>query len=309
MVQEISRTGNVGTGSLSGASVQMQARRSSTFFHSLAFVIGFGAIFTLLGSAAGLLGQNLNSYLPLIQRLGAILLAIFGLTTLGVIGWIVNRLRANARLAANPAVAALVDILGFLNALMYTERRVTELHKVKRGWGYLSSALMGVSFSAGWVPCVGPILASILFLASDSATVVQGAVLLAIYSLGLGLPFLLTGAAFGRATAILRRLNRHANVVSLVSGIFLLYVAWLLWGDQLTMLTTQFAFLNQWVFVLEEALSSSIGVETALSAGALNAAPLAFVAGIISFISPCVLPLIPAYIGYLSGAALSGGRS
>ena len=309
MVQDISRAGNVGTGSLSSSSVQRQAGRGSTFLHSLAFVIGFGAIFTLLGSAAGLLGQNLNSYLPLIQRLGAILLAVFGLTTLGLIGWIVNKIRANERLNANPAVAALVDILGFLNALMYTERRVTELHKVKRGWGYLSSALMGVSFSAGWVPCVGPILASILFLASDSATVVQGALLLAIYSLGLGLPFLLTGAAFGRATAILRRLNRHANIVSLVSGIFLLYVAWLLWSDQLTMLTTQFAFLNQWVFVLEEALSTSVGVDTAFSAGALSAAPLAFIAGIISFISPCVLPLIPAYIGYLSGAALSGGRS
>lgn len=309
MVQDISRVGNVGTGNLSKAPEQAQARRTSTFLHSLAFVIGFGAIFTLLGSAAGLLGQSLNSYLPLIQRIGAILLAIFGLTTLGIIGWIVNRVRANGRLIANPAVAALLDILGFLNALMYTERRVTELHKVKRGWGYLSSALMGVSFSAGWVPCVGPILASILFLASDSATAVQGALLLAIYSLGLGLPFLITGAAFSRATDILRRLNRHANIVSLVSGIFLLYVAWLLWADQLTMLTTQFAFLNQWVFLLEEVLSSSVGVDAVFSAGALNAAPLAFIAGIISFISPCVLPLIPAYIGYLSGAALSGGRN
>ena len=268
-----------------------------------------GAIFTLLGSAAGFLGQNLNNYLPLVQRLGAVLLAVFGLTTLGTVGWIVSRVRANERLIANPAVAALVDILGFLNALMYTERRVTELHRVKRGWGYLSSALMGVSFSAGWVPCVGPILASILFLASDSTTVVQGALLLAIYSLGLGLPFLLTGAAFSRATEILRRLNRHANIVSLVSGLFLLYVAWLLWADQLTMLTTQFAFLNQWVFLLEDTLSSTVGVNAAFNAGALNAAPLAFIAGIISFISPCVLPLIPAYIGYLSGAALSGGRS
>ena len=307
MVQDISSVGRVGTGNLSKA--PEQAKRASTFLHSLAFVIGFGAIFTLLGSAAGLLGQSLNSYLPLIQRLGAVLLAIFGLTTLGIIGWIVNRVRANERLISNPAVAALVDILGFLNALMYTERRVTELHKVKRGWGYLSSALMGVSFSAGWVPCVGPILASILFLASDSATAVQGALLLAIYSLGLGLPFLITGAAFSRATEILRRLNRHANIVSLVSGVFLLYVAWLLWADRLTMLTTQFAFLNQWVFLLEEALSSSIGVDAVFSAGALNAAPLAFIAGIISFISPCVLPLIPAYIGYLSGAALSGARS
>ena len=309
MVQNISNAANIQAGTRSKTPAPGQASRSSTFLHSLAFVIGFGAIFTLLGSAAGFLGQNLNSYLPLVQRVGAVLLAVFGLTTLGVIGWIVSRVRANGRLIANPAVAALVDILGFLNALMYTERRVTELHKVKRGWGYLSSALMGVSFSAGWVPCVGPILASILFLASDSATVAQGALLLAIYSLGLGLPFLLTGAAFSRATAILRRLNRHANIVSLVSGVFLLYVAWLLWADQLTMLTTQFAFLNQWVFLLEDTLSSTVGVDSAFNAGALNAAPLAFVAGIISFISPCVLPLIPAYIGYLSGAALSGGRS
>ena len=309
MVQNISSAANVQADRQPTGGQTAPVSRSSTFFHALAFVLGFGAIFTLLGSAAGLLGQSLNSYLPLIQRLGAILLIIFGLTTLGIVRWIVNRIQANEKLSANPAVAALVDILGFLNALMYTERRVTELHRVKRGWGYLSSALMGVSFSAGWVPCVGPILASILFLASDSATVIQGASLLAIYSLGLGLPFLITGAAFSRATLVLRRLNRHANIVSIVSGIFLLYVGWLLWSDQLTMLTTQFAFLNKWVFLLEESVSSSVGVNTAFSGGAMSAAPLALVAGLISFISPCVLPLIPAYIGYLSGAALSGERS
>jgi cytochrome c-type biogenesis protein len=309
MAQEIGRIGNVQTDRQTKDAKSAPVSRSSTFFHALAFVLGFGAVFTLLGSAAGLLGQSLNAYMPLIQRLGAVLLLIFGLTTLGLVGWIVNRIQANAKLAANPAIAALVDILRFLNALMYTERRVTDMHRVKRGWGYLSSALMGVSFSAGWVPCVGPILASILFLASDSATAAQGALLLAIYSLGLGMPFLITGAAFSRATLVLRSLNRHANIVSIVSGIFLLYVGWLLWSDQLTSLTTQFAFLNKWVFVLEEFVSESVGVNAAFGGGALSAAPLAFVAGIISFISPCVLPLIPAYIGYLSGAALSGGRN
>ena len=309
MVQNIGNAGNLQADRQATGGQTAPVGRSSTFLHALAFVLGFGAIFTLLGSAAGLLGQSLNSYLPLIQRFGAILLLIFGLTTIGIVGWIVNRVQANEKLAANPAVAALLDILRFINALMYTERRVTDLHKVKRGWGYLSSALMGVSFSAGWVPCVGPILASILFLASDSATAAQGALLLAIYSLGLGLPFLITGAAFSRATLVLRSLNRHANIVSIVSGIFLLYVGWLLWSDQLTSLTTQFAFLNKWVFVLEEFVSESVGVNAAFGGGALSAAPLAFVAGIISFISPCVLPLIPAYIGYLSGAALSGGRN
>ena len=309
MVQNIGNAGNLQADRQATGGQTAPVGRSSTFLHALAFVLGFGAIFTLLGSAAGLLGQSLNSYLPLIQRFGAILLLLFGLTTIGIVGWIVNRVQANEKLVANPAVAALLDILRFLNALMYTERRVTDLHKVKRGWGYLSSALMGVSFSAGWVPCVGPILASILFLASDSATAAQGALLLAIYSLGLGLPFLITGAAFSRATLVLRSLNRHANIVSIVSGIFLLYVGWLLWSDQLTSLTTQFAFLNKWVFVLEEFVSESVGVNAAFGGGALSAAPLAFVAGIISFISPCVLPLIPAYIGYLSGAALSGGRN
>ncbi|MBX3051208.1 MAG: sulfite exporter TauE/SafE family protein [Caldilineaceae bacterium] len=282
--------------------------RSTTFLHAVSFVLGFGIVFTLLGSAAGLLGQSLNAYLPAIQKIGAVMLVIFGLVTLGVVRRIIDAIQSNPSLAANPAMTALVDILGFVNGLLYTERRVAEMHTVKRGWGYASSALMGISFSAGWVPCVGPILASILFLASDSATVGQGAILLAIYSLGLGLPFLITGAAFSRATVFLRRLNRHANIVSIISGIFLIYVAWLLWSDQLAALTTQFGFLNELVFDIEDWITATFGVSAAFSSGVFGAAPLAFLAGIISFISPCVLPLIPAYIGYLSGASLSDSR-
>jgi len=107
MVQNVGSAGNV-QANTQGATVQAApVSRSSTFFHSLAFVLGFGAIFTLLGSAAGLIGQNLNEYLPFIQRVGAMLLLIFGLTTLGVLGWVVKRVQSSARLAANPAVAAL----------------------------------------------------------------------------------------------------------------------------------------------------------------------------------------------------------
>jgi cytochrome c-type biogenesis protein len=278
------------------------------FFHALAFVLGFGAVFTLIGSAAGLLGQSLNSYLPYIQRFGALLLIVFALVTLGVFRWLVQTIQQRADLQRNPAAVALVDILEFFNALLYTERRVTEMHKVNRSWGYLSSALLGVSFSAGWLPCVGPILASIFFLAQRSTTAGQGAGLLAVYSLGLGIPFLITGAAFSSVTRVLRRLNRHANIVSIVSGLFLLYVSYLLWTDSLALLTTRFFFLNEWVFALEDRVSLASGTGGDLiDLSFLAAAPLAFIAGLISFISPCVLPLVPAYLGYLSGAALSGG--
>lgn len=283
--------------------------RVAVFLHALAFVLGFGAVFTLVGSAAGLLGYSLNPYMRLIQQIGAVLLVIFGLVTLGVFRWAVNRITQQIDLQTNPAAAALVSFLEFFNRLLYTERRVTEMHQVNRNWGYLSSAMLGVSFSAGWVPCVGPILASIFFLAQDSATAAQGAGLLAIYSLGLGIPFLITGAAFSSMSSFLRRLNRHANIISIISGIFLLYVAYLLWSDSLALLTTRFFFLNEWVFALEDWVSGASGTGGDLiSLSFVAAAPLALIAGLISFISPCVLPLVPAYIGYLSGAAVNGRK-
>jgi cytochrome c-type biogenesis protein len=212
-------------------------------------------------------------------------------------------------LQANPAAAALVSILDWFSALLYTERRVTDMHQVNRRWGFASSFLLGVSFSAGWVPCVGPILASIFFLASNSATVTQGAVLLAIYSLGLGVPFLITGLAFSRMTGVLRRLNRHAGVVSIISGIFMLYVAYLLWFDKLATLTTRFNFLNEWIFAIEDWISVVSGTGgDIISVSLISGAVLAFFAGLISFFSPCVLPLVPAYLGFLTGAAVSGER-
>jgi len=283
------------------------ASRLAVFLHALAFVVGFGAVFTLLGSAAGFLGRNLNPYLPLIQRLGAILLIVFGLTTLGVFRWFSNAIRRRIDLNQNPAAAAVVSIFDFFNTLLYTEKRITGMHQVNRRWGYLSSALLGVSFSAGWVPCIGPILAGIFLLASDSATVLQGATLLAFYSLGLGIPFLITGAAFSRVSSVLRRINRHAGIVSILSGLFLFYVAYLLWSDSLAQLTTRFYFLNDWIFALEESVSAVSGAGDDIANLPLAAAaPLALLAGLISFLSPCVLPLVPAYIGYLSGAAVGG---
>lgn len=287
-----------------------QAPRGVVFSHAVAFVLGFGVVFTLIGSAAGLLGQSLNSYLPVIRQLGAILLIVFGLVTIGVFSRIIGWISRKTDLTTNPAAAGLVSVLGFFNQLLYSERRVAGMHQVSRNYGYLSSFLLGVSFSAGWVPCIGPILASIFFIASDAATASQGATLLAIYSLGLGIPFLITGAAFSRTTGLLRRLNRHAHIVSIISGIFLFYVAWLLWSDSLAQLTTQFMFLNNWVIALEEQVTAGIGINPNIrNLSVLAAAPLALIAGLISFLSPCVLPLVPAYLGYLSGTAVGGKQT
>lgn len=282
-----------------------EASRWVVFLHAFFFVVGFTVVFTVLGSAAGLLGRSLNQYMPVIQKFGAIMLLIFGLTTLGFFRWLVNAISSRVDVTQNPAAEALVSVLNFPNQLLYTEKRVTGMHQVNRGWGYLSSSLMGISFAAGWVPCIGPILASILFLASDSQTALQGAGLLLVYSLGLGIPFLLTGLMFSSMTRWLRKMNRHLGIISIISGVFMIYVAYLLWSDSLASLTTQFSALNQWVFQVEEQISMFFGGGVSLaSAGGTTEIVLAFSAGLISFFSPCVLPLVPAYIGYLSGAAV-----
>ncbi|MCC6453444.1 MAG: sulfite exporter TauE/SafE family protein [Caldilineaceae bacterium] len=286
------------------------SNRGLIFLHALAFVLGFTLVFTLLGSALGLFGQRLTVYQDIFQRFGAIMLVIFGLTTLGVFRWLSHRIRQSTDLATNPAAAALVSILEFFNNLLYSEKRVTEMHKVSRKWGFLSSALLGVSFSAGWVPCIGPILSSILVMASSSARVGEGATLLAIYSLGLGIPFLITGAAFSSATTFLRRLNRHTHIVSIISGIFLFYVAYLLWSDTLVLLTARFTGLTNWLLDLEyAAVDASAAESTVSNMTVAGGAPLAFFAGLLSFLSPCVLPLVPAYIGFLSSAAVGNSSA
>ncbi|MEZ4581212.1 MAG: cytochrome c biogenesis protein CcdA [Caldilineaceae bacterium] len=130
-----------------------------------------------------------------------------------------------------------------------------------------------------------------LAIASDSRHAAQGAILLGIYSLGLGIPFIITGLAFSSATKFLRRLNRHANIVSIVSGIFLLYVAWLLWSGSFNTLTTSSASLNEWVFALEDGSAAQLQLAGGdiIGVSLLCGADCAGSGGH-RFISPCVLP-------------------
>lgn len=269
--------------------------RWQTFSNALAFVAGFSTVFVILGASVAFFGYALNQVLPVLVRIGGIILILFGLQVAGVLGWFAERVR-RAGGEENTIGRAYIGFVGGLARLMYTEGRVQV--RANRSWGYLSSYLMGVFFSAGWIPCVGPVLAAIYFLASDTQTVAQGALLLLVYSAGLGIPFLITGLAFGTIAGLLRRLNRHAGIVSKITGAFLILVGVLLFSDRLSLVSSLIV------------ARFGTGLASFEPAGAARSSavtmPIAFIAGLLSFLSPCVLPLIPAYIVFLSGTTVAG---
>jgi cytochrome c-type biogenesis protein len=120
--------------------------------------------------------------------------------------------------------------------LFYMEKRIDLGTDRPQGLG--TSFLAGVVFAAGWTPCVGPILASILALAATEQSIGRGALLLAFYSLGLGVPFLIAGLLFGQLTAMMPRLNRHLGTISMVSGLVLVFVGVVIYTGGLQLLST-----------------------------------------------------------------------
>jgi cytochrome c-type biogenesis protein len=156
-------------------------------------------------------------------------------------------------------------------------------------WG---SLIMGVFFAAGWSPCIGATLGAILTLGFSQDTVGQAMVLTSGYSLGFGLMFLLLAIGLDRAMTWVRRLRKYMRTFQIVTGIMIIAIG-------LLMLTERMALISIW--------ASSLGLYLDVPSGgsAIPSYLTAVVAGILSFFSPCVLPLVPAYLGYLSGQALS----
>lgn len=172
------------------------ARRQAAV-HAALFVLGFSLVFLALGASATALGAVARRSLPMLQRVGGVLIAVFGLYMLGVVR---------------------------IPALM-RERRV---HLAAKPAGKLGSVVVGIAFGAGWTPCVGPVLASVLFYASFEQTMFRGMLLLGVYALGLGIPFFLSAVAFNwflAGSTTLRRwlhpLERAAGAVMLVIGVLL----------------------------------------------------------------------------------------
>jgi cytochrome c-type biogenesis protein len=187
----------------------------------------------------------------------------------------------------------LIIILGFhvtgifrISFLEYEKR----INVKGKPLGMIGSFLIGGAFAFGWTPCIGPILSSILLLAANQHTIGGGIVLLVLYSAGLGVPFLLTGIVFNYALRVMKTVKRHYRLIEWISGILLILIG-------LLVATNQFTRLSGW-------LASAFGVGLEATLGTQANLITAFVAGILSFISPCVLPLVPAYISYISGVSI-----
>lgn len=180
--------------------------RMPIFLHALSFVLGFAFIYTLAGALVGLAGIEINPHSPLVRRISGSLIIFFGLFMLAALK---------------------------IPLLNYEKRLSPSLGMTS---GYLRSFLIGGAFAFAWSPCYGPILGSVLTLAASSETAWQGAYLLASYSLGLGLPFLIIGAAFSSVTPLLKRIHRYSRLVYIIGGVLLVAVGILILTNNLTWL-------------------------------------------------------------------------
>jgi cytochrome c-type biogenesis protein len=204
---------------ISGASVedlQSQERRllGTVMLHSITFVLGFSVVFIALGAVATSVGQLVNEYHSLLSKVAGIVVIVFGLHLTGLL-----KIKA-----------------------LYADKR---MHEVKGGSSAFGSFAVGFAFAFGWTPCIGPILATILVLASAQGTVLKGITLLAVYSMGLAVPFLLTSLGVDRFLAFYGRFSRHLHTVEVCSGILLIAIGVLIFLNNLKLLSGYLTFLNR----------------------------------------------------------------
>jgi cytochrome c-type biogenesis protein len=224
-----------------------KADRLETLSHAFAFVLGFTVIFVLLGLSASAVGRLLYDQRDLLTKIGGIVVILFGLHMTGIIR---------------------------IPFLSYDVRR-QQLPDTK--WGYLSSFLMGVFFSAGWSPCVGPVLGAIMTLSLVSENVTQGGLLLLAYSAGLAIPFLIAATQISLVTNVLRKYGKLMHYVEIGLGIFLIGIGVMLFFGRFEI----FATLGTAIGGLDEIV---VGQYLLIGIGILG-----------------LLGLIPAYIAYQKG--------
>ena len=174
--------------------VETTTRKSwlPTLLHSLAFVMGFSILFIILGASAGIVGQVIRANAVLLRQIASIIIILFGIFLIASywIPWLNYEKRLTPTTSSNP--------------------------------GYLRSILIGAAFALGWTPCIGPILGAILTYAWTTQEIWKSAALLTFYSLGLGIPFILIGLAWGAIMPLWKGINRHLGTISIISGALLI---------------------------------------------------------------------------------------
>jgi cytochrome c-type biogenesis protein len=205
--------GYLGGRSAACSQTEESANRWNIFTHGMAFVIGFSLVFIALGVAASALGGLLSDIRPWIGRIGGVIVIIFGMHMTGIL------------------------------RIPLLEYDLRPKNRADRQRSYFSSAFMGVAFSAGWSPCIGPVLGAIATMAMNGGSIVQGIKLFSAYSAGLAVPFLLAAFGIGWVTNILRNHHKVMRYVEIAMGAVMILVGILL-------VSGRFATLNQFgVFI------------------------------------------------------------
>jgi cytochrome c-type biogenesis protein len=192
---------------------QKSMLRRALLVNSLMFIIGFSITFMAEGASASWIGQVVATRMRLLYRLAGLIIIVFGVHLLGIVK------------------------INFL----YRDKR---FHNIEKPRGMAGALVLGLAFAFGWTPCIGPILAGILTMASTKETVTEGVLLLAVYSMGLGIPFLLTSLGLNQFLAFYGRFKRHFRAVEMASGALVIAVGVLILTNNLSRLAGWFSFLN-----------------------------------------------------------------
>jgi cytochrome c-type biogenesis protein len=185
--------------------MSLGAARRRVLVASIFFILGFSFVFICFGAAASVVGQYMLERQRLLAKIAAVIVIVFGLHTMGVlrIGW------------------------------LYSEKRV---QVEKKPTSLFGAFFVGLAFAFGWTPCIGPILAGILAIAGTQQTVGQGVQLLAVYSAGLGLPFLVTAFAINQFFTVFKRIRKHYHLIEIISGLLLVLIGLLIFTNRFTLI-------------------------------------------------------------------------
>jgi len=207
----VSLVSGAGVEELKGGSPALMRK---VMISSLLFILGFSIVFVSLGAVATEVGQIMARYKSLLAQIAGVVIIVFGLHLTGLL-----KIKA-----------------------LYADKRMHNVGKGSTPWG---AFVIGFAFAFGWTPCVGPILAVILGLAAAQDSVIKGIGLLAIYSLGLAVPFLLTSLGIERFLKFYGRFRRHLHTVEVASGVLLIILGGLLVANRFTVLSGYLSFLNR----------------------------------------------------------------